>query len=647
MSGISWWDDYQTVSEDPTAQNAPAQPEQQPDEYMPAHVEVPESDSLPEPLPGQMSVPFMDYPGAYGMPPQSDQQMPVPMKSYDADATSDLATANAQKLLLAPNEELRLHTYDQSLMLCCLYGDTNVLCSNIMPKQAYFLPARSVYWIHSINGACLSISIVDDESMPSMEIHTIVPPEGMQLASAFQTPLLDATQNVGNIQQAPAKKSGFRLTKRLKKVKEEKQAKLIEEEKPAEPEQQEPEAPPAEEPQSPETAAPTPIKEVKLTASRGVVQLFKGLAGPISFYQEFLKKHIITPRLSSQTPFRVLMIAENFPGDLYQAISAMLVNLVKIFGMDSILVDLDPSARGLVNTFPGTVSAVMVEESLTIGESFEKFTPLSFPSGIHAEGERFTRACTDLARTMIDTFVLQREESERKPFGGTVVMCSSTNLDVIQGITALYDITDIMVFDKDYAGQITQPVLRGMLDADEESFSKVQVHELKYLDSWDCAVPKDSEKCTEYFFGRCTRLMSAHLICQLSALRIAFYDSENGVREVNTFNYHGEELRLPNTEGLAPVTIFFGQVLGVSAAHSIEEVSYAPILGFCAFQGVNMDAAEENENEDDEAQEGQDRNEDAITQRAHIVLLAPDTKPPPTPYLICIDHQLKPQEMLP
>ena len=605
------------------------------DEYMPAHIPNADDDFLPEPLPGQSEVPFMSAPAYPEMPPAA-HSFPIPTY-YDADASDELIPSNAQKLLLAPNEEIRLHAHSEPLTLCCLYGDANVLCNNIMPKQTYYLPERSIYWIHSINGACISIQIVEAEKAPSMKIHTIIGPEGENAASAFQTPSLDATQHSANLPAQPVKKSGFRLTKRLKKVKEEKQSQVVQEEetKPVDAaDDEDVTQAPAEEPVAiPEPEKPIPIKEVKLEADHGAIQLFKGLAGPISFYQEFLKKHIITPRLSNQTPFRVLFVTETAPSDLYKAICAMLVNLTRIFGMSSILVDLDTMANGLINAFPQIVSAIMLEESLTVGESFEKYVPIMFPTGTAAEGDLFTKACTGLAKTMLDMFLLQKTEKERLPFGGSVVMCTTSNMDVIKGVTSLYEITDLLFFGDLSDGQIAKSSFIEAFQA-EEDLSAVRIHELPHMDLWDCTMEYPSARFREYFFGRTVRLIPPRLSIPLDALHIFTIDAENQLHRVNPLTTPITSDVETGPRGYNEGTFERGEMFAVSSALTEDEVPFAPIAGFCVFQGVNEVEVDTDESLDDPIRE------------PHIILLAPGAAPLPSNYLIRYDLRMRVSDML-
>ncbi|KNH07495.1 3'-5' exonuclease [Perkinsela sp. CCAP 1560/4] len=640
MSGISWWDEHQTLDEaTENALNAPIDGEARSDEYQPAPLSsVPSmDDGFPEPVPGQLEFSIMGMDTTYMDATQAIHTAPpdaaagYAAKSYDESTVEDTTDANAQKLLLAPNEELRIHVYNEPMVLCCIYGDVNVLCNNMMPKKSHFLPTNSMFWIHSNNGACISLRFAERDAPAEFRIHSIRAPGGEEIDLGVKDPVLSATQLVP---PASTRKSGFRMAKGLKKPKEVKtntneeskestaSVQSAEPTEPAEATSDEKRSDPAEEkiPDSKDV-----IDEVKLIAEPGIIQLFKGTSGPISVYQEYIKSLIISPRLSTQNPYRVLIISDYSQGELVKAISCMLVNLSSIFGMSSILVDLDPSGRGLVNVFPKTVSAVMLEESLEINDSFEKCVPIIFPTGEDTEGTRFTKACVGLSKTMIDSFIVQRAGMHHPPFGGTVVLCPSTNLDVIKGITSLFEVTDIFVFDESYGGSISKDGLNQFFASSANETPEVKVHSIPYMTRWDCKAPSENFKWREYFFGRVTPLIPYRVSIPIDELEVVVVSNSGEISGGTTF----ENIR-------------YGQVLAVSQAHNRSETPIAPIAGFCVFQGFNIDSTDEEFQSYGEIAHHPDDNGEL----QRVVLLAPGPPPFPSKFLIPMDITLSSQDLL-
>ena len=79
---------------------------------------------------------------------------------------------------------------------------------------------------------------------------------------------------------------------------------------------------------------------------------------------------------------------------------------------------------------PGTVAAVCVEEPIPVEEGMDGYLAVVFGAGHAATGERYTQACVSLAQCLVPAFLVREETftgpTATKPFGGTIVLCSST-----------------------------------------------------------------------------------------------------------------------------------------------------------------------------------------------------------------------------
>eukprot|EP00759_Apiculatamorpha_spiralis_P002634 PhF_6_TR11044/c0_g1_i1/m.17918/K14399/CLP1, HERB; polyribonucleotide 5'-hydroxyl-kinase len=291
----------------------------------------------------------------------------------------------------------------------------------------------------------------------------------------------------------------------------------------------------------------------------------------------------------SGAPYRLLL---GFPPGLGlgASLAHLMVNISIRNNLAAILVDLDPTGSTTLNV-PGTVSAIRVDELVSMEEGFSPYVPLVFGSGPHAGGTRYTAACTNLARSLIGFFDIPMATAG---FGGTIIMCPSTDPDVLAGVAMTYECTIIQLVGHKGTSQLVQETQRRV---------PIPVVELVNASHLNFQMPKN--KIREYFFGARTPMLPVTIAVRKELLFFCSIDNEtNTMQKVEDLTSNNLNRRL--------VALSHGQME--------REVSIANLAGFMVIKNVT---------------------------ETHVMFLAPGQGPLASPFVILLDTVVPSQDLIP